>query len=396
MITVDEALNRIAQHSAKSLDQQEVKVENALGRALATEIVAPISLPSFRQSAMDGYALCIHNSLVYKVIGEVKAGDALTFELHPGEAVRIFTGGSVPASADTVIMQEKTSEKNKQLLLEEMPSMGANIREIGTQIKKGSIPLPKGHWITPATLGLLKSLGIEKVWVHQNPKVSIVVTGNELLPAGAELSEGKIYESNGSVLQAVLKQKGIETTSIASAEDTLEATENALSKAMEHSDLVLISGGISVGDYDFVGTALNNLGVQQIFYKVLQKPGKPFFFGIKNNTYVFALPGNPGSTLSCYYVYVNTLIDRISGRSQPGLLRIFLPLTETLENKGNRALFLKANVTQREVEILDYQNSSMMISFATANALVYVPSEKNMVEKGELVETLILPHGRSN
>ncbi len=396
MITVPEAIALIHQHSAHPLESRKVKVENAIGNVLAEDLIAPISLPTFRQSAMDGYAVCMHDAAVYSVIGEMKAGDSQSFELNKGEAVRIFTGGAVPASAHAVVMQEKVTTTKEGIHLEISPQHGMNIREVGEQISAGSVPLHKGHIVTPATLGLLKSLGIEEVAVNRNPKVQIIVTGNELVAVGTPLANGKIYESNGAVLSAALQQKGIIPSAISRVEDTLEATEEAISKAMDDWDLVLISGGISVGDYDFVGRALENLGVEQVFYKVLQKPGKPIFFGKKNNTYVFALPGNPGSTLSCFYVYVNLLIDRITGREHPGLIKTLLPIREPLQNKGDRALFLKANITTNSVEVLDHQNSSMMISFSKANALVYIPAEKDVVEKNELVETLILPHGGSN
>ncbi|MFC4636328.1 gephyrin-like molybdotransferase Glp [Dokdonia ponticola] len=399
MITVSQAIQSVHKN-VQSFDATEhIPVSNAIGRTLAQDVVAPVSLPSFRQSAMDGYAVRFRESgnnnknNTFTLIGEVKAGDAQNPSLTSGTAVRIFTGARVPDTADAVVIQELVQRKDDHIHIEKVPVVGQNIRAIGGQIQAGSCPLKKGHTLQPSSLGLLKSLGIDTVSVTRNPKVTILVTGNELVKEGNPLADGQVYESNSAVLEAVLHQRGIHEVQIVYVEDNLEKTQKILQNAIATSELVLISGGISVGDYDFVGVALQNLDVRTIFYKVLQKPGKPLFFGKQNDTYIFALPGNPASTLTCYYIYVQLAFDILSGAQYQGLLRIHLPISAAFTNTFGRALFLKARVNREGVTILDFQNSATMITFAEANALVYIPETTTEVAQGTIVETILLPYG---
>lgn len=391
MIAVEEALRLIQEEQNVITETETIATQEALGRVLSKSIQAPIALPSFRQSAMDGYALHIGTGLTYTVVGEQKAGDAKTFDLKAGECVRIFTGAAVPDTANAVVIQEKVQRFETKIELENLPQLGQNIRAHGTQIKKGSFPLEKGQVLNPAGLGLIQSLGIQKVKVFRKPRVCVIVTGNELLPPGSALSEGKIFESNSLILKAALHQIQIEPQIITGVPDQLEDTEDVLKGAFATSDLVLISGGISVGDYDFVGKALQNLGVKDIFYKVRQRPGKPLYFGKKGNTFCFALPGNPASTLTCFYVYVLPLLNYLRNFGSLGLRREKLPLTQDFQSSEARALFLKATVNQGKVSLLDHQNSSMLISFAKANAVVFLPENGADLKKHEKVEVLFLP-----
>ena len=398
MITVEQALKLVKDETNTRGRIQAISVANAARHILSQNIYAPIALPPFRQSSMDGYAIrfCENEQNVFHITDEIKAGDSANLMMQPGDAVRIFTGAPVPENADAVVIQEKSTVESSTLTIAESPTEGQNIRSIGSLIANDSLALAKGHYITPASIGLLLSLGIEKVQVYKAPKVAIIVTGNELVTTGKPLEKGQLYESNGATLKAALYQQGIEEVSNFYAKDTLKETEAVLEKALETSDIVLISGGISVGDYDFVGLALQNLGVEQLFYKVRQKPGKPLFFGTKDDRLVFALPGNPASTLTCFYVYVTLLIDSWRGLENPGLLRIQYPISEAFEKSFGRALFLKARINDNKVEILNQQNSATVSSFAIANALVYIPGNIEKVAKNELVETLILPYGSSN
>jgi molybdopterin molybdotransferase len=341
---------------------------------------------------MDGYAICIHNSMDYDLVGEVKAGENSNPELKPGECVRIFTGAAVPDSANAVVMQEKIKLKGKQITLQSDVILEQNIRSIGSQVHKGAYPLEKGQVLQASGLAFLQSLGIKEVEVYRNPKVTLILTGNELIPISEPLERGKIYESNSVLLRAALEQQGIETQLISFAEDTLEATIKALENAFKSSDVVLLSGGISVGDYDFVRDALAHLKVEELFYKVRQRPGKPLFFGKKESRFVFALPGNPASTLSCFYVYVLPLIARLKGGQSEGLIRLFVPLQHDFKSDEPRALFLKASIENKAVSILDRQHSSMLVSFAKANALVYIPENGVFLKRGDLVEVLLLPN----
>jgi molybdopterin molybdotransferase len=393
MISVEEASYLIDQNSFPNQEIETLSVSSSLGRVLAKSLKAPLSLPNFRQSAMDGYALSLHKDLSYAVVGEVQAGDRSNLELKPGECVRIFTGAAVPDSADTVVIQEKVKRIESGIWLDSLPKVGQNIRAIGSQVKAGSQCLDKGQLLNPAGLGFIQSLGIESVEVFKKPKVSIIITGNELTPPGSPLKPGKIYESNSILLKSALQQKGITPEMITQTKDSLEDTLAAIEQAEQKSDVVLISGGISVGDYDFVGKALENKNVKTIFYKVKQRPGKPLFFGQKDTTFFFALPGNPASTLSCFYVYVIPLLDRLMGLETTGLNRIKLPIAHSYRSDEPRALFLKAWIQNEKVSILDSQNSSMLISFAKANALVYIPEEGVNLKALDLVEILLLPNG---
>ena len=394
MITVEKALLEIKKHS--NLRHKLVKslsLNEALGAVLAETIKAPISIPSFRQSAMDGYAIHCHDKKTYKVVSEIKAGDPFEFELNPGEALRIFTGAGVPDSANAIVIQELVDRDHETITTQEAPTIGQNIRKTGEQIKKEDIVFENGTQLNPAALGILQSLGFTEVKILLPPKVAVIITGNELEKTGKPLQIGKIYESNSIVLKTVLQQMGIIIDIVEQVEDDLTATQNAIEKALNQSHLVLISGGISVGDFDFVGQALEQIGVERLFYKVKQKPGKPLFFGKHKQALLFALPGNPASTLNCFYVFVYPLLQALMGRSFSGLLRIKYPLADDFENTTDRALFLKAKIQNDVVTPLTGQASSMIKAFAMANALVYIPLSKKKFKKGEKVETLILPHG---
>jgi molybdopterin molybdotransferase len=341
---------------------------------------------------MDGFALRLHESNDYSIIGEIKAGDDSNPELQPGQCVRIFTGAVVPDTANAVIMQEKTVRREQQLTVETSIKQGQNIRSVGSQVQKGDVPLEKGQVLQASGLAFLQSLGIKEVEVVRSPNVTLILTGNELIAPTEPLSRGKIYESNSILLSSALSQQGIETQLISFAEDSLKATIDSLKSAFEKADVVLVSGGISVGDYDFVKQALEELEVKEIFYKVRQRPGKPLYFGRKGSKYIFALPGNPASTLSCFYVYVLPLIARLKGSNSEGLIRISIPLAHDFSADEPRALFLKATVQNQTVSILDQQHSSTLVSFAKANALVYIPEQGIKLKKGALVETLLLPN----
>ncbi len=390
MIEVEKALEIIHQTAVKNTSVFAAVSSHICGCVLAEEIVALISLPHFDQSSMDGYAIKIHDSHRYKVVGEVAAGCSKTFHLNPGEAVRIFTGAMVPASADSVVIQESVLRTDDEIVLESEPKKGQNIRSIGSQIQAGDRVLSKGDVLNPASLGLLQSLGIRSVQVYKKPSVALVLTGNELLKATESLQDGKVYESNSVVLDSVLRQQGIEAIRILYTKDSLEETQNTIATALE-SDMVLISGGISVGDYDFVQESLLHLGVKEQFYKVKQKPGKPLFYGTKEDKIIFALPGNPASTLNCYYVYVLPILYKLLGKETENLPIVETSLNTPIKNSFGRALFLKARVEGLSSTIIDELNSATLLSFSKANALVYVPWSTAELKVGTTVKTWLIP-----
>ncbi|WKV12436.1 molybdopterin molybdotransferase MoeA [Marivirga harenae] len=391
LITVEKAISLIKENVQCTSKTEMISIEKAKGYVLAEDIAAPINLPPFRQSAMDGYALHLSDTDTYTVRGEIKAGDVPSIDLSAGEAVRIFTGAQVPTTADTVVKQELTAKDKNTIRIEGEITLGSNIRPIGEQIKKDTLALPKQTTLFPSTLGYLAGLGITQVLTYKKPTVAIVVTGNELVEIGTPLSDGKVYESNAIMLKNALASLGIQEVIIQKVTDEYHETETILNKMLNNYDFTIVSGGISVGDYDFVGDALAAIGVDEVFYKVKQKPGKPLYFGKKNNRFAFALPGNPASALSCFYVYVALAITRYSGKERSDVLSQRLTAVNSFTSNGTRAQFLKALATAEKVEILDGQASSMLRSFAVANALVYLPEGEQTINKGSEVNVLLLP-----
>ncbi len=393
MISVEEAISLIEKNVAP-LTSISQELEKSLGYVLAEDIKAPIDLPPFNQSAMDGYAIAHLKTTKtnrFKIIGEVQAGDTSTIELEEGEAVRIFTGAMIPKGVSAVVMQEMTEVEEAEVVIQQDIAMGSNIRLIGEQVSKNQLALAKGTVLNPAGIGYLSSLGIDKVRVFSKPKVGLIVTGNELVKAGNALKPGQIFESNSSMLVAAFRQFRVELLDVEYVEDDLNSTIECIKGLLNSVDVLVLSGGISVGDYDFIGQALGELGVEQIFYKVKQKPGKPLFFGKKENCRVFALPGNPSASLSCFYHYVLPYIQLKHGKSPHTLEKIELVLNNDYSKKGDHALFLKAMAVGEKVEVLEGQSSAMLHTFAVANALIYLPSHQNEVRKGEKVATYLLP-----
>ena len=391
MITIKDALELVQKNIFPLKHKEPKNVLNSCGHVLFEDIYSPINMPPFRQSAMDGYALSLHNNLSYTVIDEVKAGDGHHPILKTGEAIRIFTGAAVPDTANAVIMQEMVAIEGKKIIIENIVPINNNIRPLGEQVKKGSVALKKGLQLNPAAIGFLTSLGITTVNVYKKPSIAIVVTGNELIEAGKPLPYGNIYESNSGMLLNALKNLGFNDITTHKVEDNYEKTLSKLDKVITENDMVIITGGISVGDYDFVGKAVQELGVDQIFYKVKQKPGKPLFFGKKEKTFVFALPGNPAAALSCFHIYVNPALQKMDGNIDYALTKIIAKSTTDYVRKGTRAQFLKAIYNNQKATILEGQSSAMLQTFALANALVYVPETIDLIKTNDAVEIILLP-----
>ena len=391
MITVTEAIEIVQAHSVATSKSEQKKVAQATGAIVFKDVISPINMPPFRQSAMDGYALALQHDTTYQLIGEVKAGDATHPVLKKGEAVRIFTGAPVPDTADAVIMQERVTPNGQTIVVAGAIAVNDNIRPLGEQVLKGQVALKKGTLLTPAAIGYLTSLGTENVEVYKKPSVAILVTGNELIEAGNSLQHGQIYESNALMLSSALMKAGFQEIANYKVVDNYQDTLDILQKVMAKYDMVLVSGGISVGDYDFVGRALQELKVEELFYKVKQKPGKPLFFGKKEGTLVFALPGNPAAALTCFYIYILPALQNISGNLNFSVSRTTAKSKSVFTKKEGRAQFLKAIYKSGKVEILEGQNSSMLHTFAMANALVFLSEEINSININDEVEVILLP-----
>jgi molybdopterin molybdotransferase len=389
MISVDEAFS-ILNQATYSLKKVEISLSDAQSFVLAETLISPISMPPFRQANMDGFALSLHDELTYDIVGEIKAGDFFDGQLQPGQAMKIFTGAAVPDSAQAVIQIEKVTVNNHQLQLQEIVKPETNVRFLGSQIEKGTVALEEGSFLNPAAIGFLAGLGCTSVKVYAKPKLGIVITGNELVPAGQPLPKGKVYDSNSIMLQVALQSANYHQLKTYQVEDTFEATKSVLQQAIEENDVLLVSGGISVGDYDFVGKVLQSLAVETLFYKVNQKPGKPLYCGRLKDKLIFALPGNPAASLTCLYVYVLPTLNRISGKSTSYRPTISKRLAHEYQVSNSRSQFLKAMIAHDEVTILPHQDSSMLDSFALANALVFVEEGRYLLEKGVKVAVYLL------
>jgi molybdopterin molybdotransferase len=363
----------------------ELPLLEARNHILAETVHSPINMPPFRQATMDGFALALHDELHYEIVGEVKAGDFFDKELKPGQAVKIFTGAAVPDSATAVIQIEKVTAIDSFLSIHERMKPEANVRQLGSQIIKGDVALEEGTLLNPAAIGFLTGLGFTKVMVYQKPIIGIVITGNELVSAGKNLPDGKVYESNAVMLQTALFDANFDKVSLYQVNDDFDKTKITIEKAINESDVVLVSGGISVGDYDFVGQALESLNVEILFYKVNQKPGKPLFAGKLNDKIIFALPGNPAASLTCFYVYVLPTLQKCSGANFKYGSQMIKNLAYDFVVDNPRSQFLKAFISDDEVTILSHQDSGMLNSFALANALVYLPNGNYRVLKGDKV-----------
>lgn len=392
MISIEEALFAVEKNSINISKEIILSTAKAGNSILYKDIYSPINMPPFRQSAMDGYALNLHDDLIYSIIGEVKAGDISKIELRKGEAIRIFTGAPVPDSANAVIMQEKVKiVDNNNIIIDSKLSVNYNIRAIGEQVKIGELALKKGTKLTPAAIGFLSSLGITEVSVYKKPSIALITTGNELIEPGQSLEYGKIYESNSKMLQNALIGLGFTDISVYKIEDNYEETLSLMKSVVKTNDMVIITGGISVGDYDFVGKALKEININEIFYKVKQKPGKPLFFGKNDSTILFALPGNPAAALTCFYIYVLLALQRMTGLKGESLLTIKAKSVSNFVKIGDRPQFLKAIYKQGEVTILEGQSSAMLQTYAISNALVKMEGDVEQIHVNDLVEVILLP-----
>ena len=393
MISVIDA-KKIISENVSSLEPVILPLQESAGLILAEDVYASMDIPAFPQSSMDGYAFSFegwkkHKRL--KIAGEVAAGSKETFTLEPKNTVRIFTGAAVPAGADTVIMQEKTQVANGELKIEdETIQLGTSVRTKGSEIKAGELALGKGSVLSPAAIGFLAGIGITDVKVYPNPSITIIITGNELQQPGEPLQHGQVYESNSFALKAVFQELHINDIKILYANDKPEVVTETLKKALEQADVVLLTGGISVGDYDFVLQSATECDVEKLFHKIKQRPGKPLYFGKKENKLVFGLPGNPSSVLTCYYQYVIPALEKLSKR-KIGLQTLQVPLERSFKKAAGLTHFLKGFYNGKKVAPLDAQESYRLSSFAKANCLIEVDEDTTSLKEGELVDVYLLP-----
>ncbi len=391
MISVEQA-KKLIQDNCTALSPVKTTIHKASGLILAEDIYASCDIPAFRQSSMDGYALKYEENLTQlSLTGEMAAGASLSASINASQAYRIFTGAPLPEGADTVIMQEKVTVKGDQLLLNDPNlKLGLNAREKGSEISAGELAMHKGNRLTPAAIGFLAGIGCTEISVYPMPKVAIILTGNELQKPGLPLAFGQVYESNSFALTAALNIIGVSNIEVFEAKDELALLTEVLATALQTSDMVLLTGGVSVGDYDFVTQATQACGVEQIFHKVKQKPGKPLYFGKKHNQVVFGLPGNPSSVLSCFYNYVLPAIAILSNTNSK-IKQIDAILSSDYSKPTGLTHFLKGSYEAGKVTPLGAQESYRLRSFAQANCLIYLAEEKTEFKSGDEVTIFILP-----
>jgi molybdopterin molybdotransferase len=374
------------------LSTEKVAISAANGRVLAKDIRAKLDMPPFDQSAVDGYVFMKipPAETEIKVIGEIRAGDLPLGKVDDQSVFRIYTGSPVPNKAFTVLMQEKViSGKNHIIVPSEAIAPALNIRRRGNQYVKGDVLLCRGKVLNPPSIGLIASQGIPFVDVIKKPSIGLLTTGSELIPPGTSLKAGQLFESNSFTLTAALSEAGYEPKQIVHVKDDKRRTAQAIARLLKNTDLLIITGGISVGKYDLVRESLINLGVKELFYKVKQKPGKPLFVGVKGKKIVFGLPGNPAAVLACFHHYVLPVVLKRSGVNPPKE-SIYKPLVTDFSLKDDRDLFLRAKIVDGKVQLLAGQDSDNLLSFVNAEALVYLPSSKSQYASGDLVEVFRL------
>lgn len=367
-------------------------LSEAFGLVTSKGIIATTDIPNFAQSSMDGYALKYEDKgNLLKVIGEMAAGTSEQIKISKGEATRIFTGAPLPLDADTVVMQEKIHFENDLLIVQdENLKQGSNVRSKGAEVKQGDIAMVSGTYLSAAAIGFLAGIGCMEVSVYTPPKVAIILTGNELQKPGNPLEFGQVYEANSFQLKAALNKIGIKNSMVLMAEDDPEELRKVLQKALEANDVVLLNGGVSVGDYDFVTQVAQSCGVEEKFHKIKQKPGKPLFFGTKEDKLVFGLPGNPSSSLTCFYEYVLPALESSMGLHS-SLAEITASVTHDYPKPAGLTHFLKAFYSNGKVTPLHAQESFRLHSFAQANCFIILPEESIGCLAGANVTVHLLP-----
>ncbi len=396
-LTVEQALAKIDALISPVEETLTVGLREALHAVLAEDVISPINVPPYRNSAMDGYAvrsedLPTDNTASLRVIGTSWAGTPFDGEVKAGECVRIMTGAKMPDGADTVIMQEHVQREGDSLSLGAGHCAGQNVRHAGEDIARGKPVLPAGKPIGPAELGLLASLGVPKVTVKRKLKVAFFSTGDELRPVGEALAEGQIYDSNRYSLFGMLKELDVEIIDLGVIPDDRQAVEDAFNRAAELADAVITSGGVSVGDADFVKETLDKLGTVN-FWKIAMKPGKPLAFGKIGKAFFFGLPGNPVSVMSTFYLFTRPALQRLMGQDRAEPLILSVPCSEVLKKRPGRTDFQRGILHRDEngnmrVCSVGKQASHILSGMSLANCFIVLPRESGNIEAGTLVEVM--------
>ncbi|MCY3860145.1 MAG: molybdopterin molybdotransferase MoeA [Gammaproteobacteria bacterium] len=398
MLSIDDAVTRLASSIQPIKDTETVSTAQASLRVLANDVIAPISLPPFTSSAMDGYAIktSAHGGIgsSFRVVGTSFAGSPYQADGPTDQvAVRIFTGAVVPDWADAVVLQEDVARQAATITLKETPSPGDNIRLIGHDVKKGELLLGEGTKLGAFEVSWLAACGVASVTVVRQVRVAIFSTGDELQDPGQPLSEGQIYDSNRTALTELLKEKPVEIADLGRLPDDPVAIEEAIAETSDKVDLIVTSGGVSVGDADYLRPVIQKLG-ELTFWNVALKPGKPIAVGRIENALFLGLPGNPVSTIITYLLFVARAVDALSGVSALEPLTMPAILTNTLRHSRGRREYQRG-ILSRSGDVLCVrstgdQSSNRLATLAGANCLIVVPESADSIEKGAVVDVLLL------
>jgi len=386
MISVDEALAHLFALTSP-VGTERVSLSQAAGRVLATDAIATRDQPPFSASAMDGYAVAgpVSTRASYRVVGESAAGAAFSGLVTKCDAVRIFTGAPVPAGCDTVIIQENVSREGDQITITDAPS-GSNIRPAGGDFRIGQ-SLKSSRRLSPNDVALLAAMNIPLVDVSRKPEVALISTGNELVMPGETPGPDQIIASNTFGLKALLEGIGANVRILPIARDNVASLEQAFGLS-DGADLIVTIGGASVGDHDLVGQVAQRLGMQQRFYKIAMRPGKPLMAGRMGDAMMVGLPGNPVSAMVCGQVFLRPVIDAMQGLPKQKRLPLTATLAQAVAKNGPREHYMRAIVQNQKLTAFERQDSSMLTVLADANALLIRPPHDPAQPAGAQIQYL--------
>ena len=390
-IPIDQATELIAAR-VHPLPEESVAFDEADGRFLARAIEAPIDLPRFDNSAMDGYAVRAADTPGrLRIVGESAAGAPFAGRVEAGQAVAISTGAALPDGADAVAPIEDVEAQATQIAIPDAVSAGACVRYAGGDIRRGDRLLDAGTRIGPAQIGALAAVGLSAAPCRRRPSVAVLATGTELRPPGADLGPGEIFDSNAPMLRAALRDAGALIAPIPTVADNVEAHLTALTEALRH-DVVITSGGVSVGDHDLVREAAGRLDVEEVFWRVAIRPGKPLSFGVRGDTLVFGLPGNPVSTLVCFELFVKPALLSLQGARDAAPEFDIGRLATPIRRNRERDDFIRVRARRADrttiLEPLSDQQSHQIAIAAQGDALARIPAGTGELEAGAEVSFL--------
>ncbi len=383
-------------HSIHSItDTETVPIRDALNRVVAEDIYSSINVPSHTNSAMDGYAIRSNDipndsSKQFKLVGTAWAGRPYLGDVGDSECVRIMTGAAMPANTDTVVMQEHVQVNDDLITIDSKQTANQNVRQAGEDIAAGNLVFKPGKLLNPSDIGLIASLGIGEINVFRKLRAAFFSTGDELVSIGTPLEVGQIYDSNRYTLWSMLTRIGVEINDLGVIRDTPEAVEAAFLEASDNADIVITSGGVSVGDADFVKETLEKLG-EVNFWKVAMKPGRPLAFGKINDAYFFGLPGNPVSVMVTFYIFVQAAIEKMMGHEPKTRIQIQAISKSELRKRPGRVEYQRGTYHLNEnndyvVTKTGEQGSGILRSMSDANCFIFLPMESNGISKGDKVE----------